>query len=166
MKKIMSNEDSKKLETVNNNVNGNLNGSKTMTNAEMMKMIEDLSNKVAELEKKKSTGKQSTDAQTFTISGKVKLSDVDDIIIDVGDKKKFLAPQAKHSLRAIIKLRDAASGTMTFTRKEWAEATEAEVDDWSNKYRQTGDRINQWYHHQNNDYVFEEMTVNGEPLFS
>ena len=165
MKKIMSNADRKVLETVNNNVDSNSNEDKIMTNEEMMKQIAELTAKIEKLETKKNT-RASVEQQKYTISGRIQMSDVDKIIITSGDKNKFLCPQAKHSLRAIIELRDASSGTLTFTRKEWGEATENQVNDWSDKYKQTGDRINQWYHHQHSEYQFSEMEVNGEKIFS
>lgn len=131
-----------------------------MTNADLLKQIVELKAQMEELKKPKKT--RGIDAQTYTISGKIKMDDVDKITIN--EKGKSLCAQAKYSLKAIIRMRDAASGTCTFTRAQWGEATELEAPDWS-IYKQTGDRINQWYHHQHNEYQFSEMTVNGERVF-
>lgn len=169
MKKIRTNKEQKMLESVNNTVNTTNEKENTMTNEEMMKMITELSAKVEGLSKPRKSRRTVKDDTKYRISGRIKLADVDSIKIN--EKGKGLPPQAKHSLRSIIKLRDEkissgeASGTITFTRPEWAKATEQEVDDWDSAYVQTGDRINMWYHHQNHTFVFQDMKIGDEKIF-
>lgn len=140
-----------------------------MSNKEMQEMIEQLKSKVEDLEKKRVRKVSSADAQTYTISARIQLKDVDKMLVP-GDKIKFLPPQAKYSLKAIIGLRDAASGVCTFSRKDWGDATELEVTPWwkedGGPYKQDGVRVNNWYHHQHTEFCFTDMQFDGEPLFS
>lgn len=164
MSKIRTSKEQEMLDSVNNNVDTDNTNDKenTMTNADLIKMVEQLKNEVEELKKPRKRSSRGSEMVKYTISGKIKMEDIDKI--RVGEKKRPLPPQAVYSLKGIVRLRDASSGTLTFTRKEWGEATEAEAPDWS-IYRQTGERINDWYHHQHTIFQFSEMEVDGEKIF-
>ena len=160
-----------KMDTVNNNVDGILDRSKIMSNITMKEMQEQLNAmkaKVAELESKGT--RRVTNDVVYRFTGRVTVDAVAHITVEVGDKMKFLAPQAQCSLRAACTLRDqkiadgAASGTITFTREEWGVATK-EDPKWMG-YRQTGERINDYYHHQFGEYNFLSMEIDGVMLFS